>query len=130
MDQQVGVDLDTSSKAMHSLVVERISDEYSPSRRDINNEDGVFDGNLQRDKKGDEVGMTNTDEICEWVDDGDEEEEDRISLGSIGRLWSERILTAFTSTIKNVWVTQYGVDVSMIGKNIYRFQFYHWHDHL
>lgn len=31
-------------------------------------------------------------------------------------------------TIKNVWVTQHGVDTSMIGKDLFQFQFYHWKD--
>lgn len=67
------------------------------------------------------------DDICEWVDDGDNEEEERIALRLVGKLWSDRILnpTAFMATIKNVWVTQNGVDVKMIGKNLYQFQFYY-----
>lgn len=70
------------------------------------------------------------DEACEWLDDGNEEEEDRLSLSLIGKLWTKRSLnpTAFMSTIKNVWVTQHGVDISMIGKNTFQFQFYHWKD--
>lgn len=71
-----------------------------------------------------------TEDVLEWLHDDDEEEDNRISLGLIGKLWSERILnpTAFMATIKNVWVTQHGFDVNMIGKNLYQFQFYHWRD--
>lgn len=69
-------------------------------------------------------------EASEWVDEGNEDEEDQISLGLIGKLWSERSLnpTAFMTTIKNVWVTQYDVYINMIGRNLYQFQFYHWRD--
>lgn len=73
---------------------------------------------------------TADDEVCEWLDGGNEEEEERISLGLIGKLWSERFLnpTTFIATIKNVWVIQHGVDINMIGKNTFQFQFYHWKD--
>lgn len=72
--------------------------------------------------------MEDHEEAVEWVNDGDDEEENHISLGLVGKLWSNRILnpTAFMNTIKNVWVTQHGVDVSIIGKNMFQFQFYHW----
>lgn len=48
------------------------------------------------------------DEVGVWVDDGDESEEERLSLRLVGKLWSNRILNpiAFVSTIKNVWVTR------------------------
>lgn len=69
-------------------------------------------------------------DVTEWVDDGNDEEDDRISLGLVGKLWSERTLnpSVFMSTIKNVWVTTHGVDINMIGKNLFQFQFYHWRD--
>lgn len=46
-------------------------------------------------------------DVCEWIDEGDKDEEERISLGLVERLWSEKILNpnAFMATIKNVWVT-------------------------
>lgn len=73
---------------------------------------------------------TDYDEVCEWLDDGNEEEEGRTSLGLIGKLWSERFLntTAFMTTIMNVWVIQHGVDINMIGNNTFQYQFYHWKD--
>lgn len=65
------------------------------------------------DEEGKEEGSKKTndksinDDVCEWADDGNDEEEERISLGLLGRLWSERTLNsnAFITTIKNVWVT-------------------------
>lgn len=77
-----------------------------------------------------EQGDTAKDDNLEWVDDDNEEEEDRISLGLVGKLWSDRTLNpmAFITTIKNVWVTNHGVDINMIGKNSFQFQFYHWRD--
>lgn len=93
------------------------------------------------DQKGPDMGLQNVghqeingradkEEVCKWVDDGNDEEEERISFGLVGKLWSERTLnpTAFMSNIKNVWAAQHGVDINMIGKNLYQFQFYHWRD--
>lgn len=58
------------------------------------------------------------------------EEDERIALGLVGRLWSERFLNpnAFITKIKNVWVLKHGFDISTIGKNTFQFQFYHWKD--
>ena len=48
-------------------------------------------------------GDTN-EEVSEWVDEGNEDKEDRISLGMVGKLWSEHSLNpnVFMITIKNV----------------------------
>lgn len=64
-------------------------------------------------------------EVGEWVNDGDETKENCLALGLIRKIWSYRTPnpTAFMTTIKAVWVTQHGVDVSVIGKNLYQFQF-------
>lgn len=59
--------------------------------------------------------MHGSDDVCEWVEHGNDEEDDRISLGLVGKLWSERILNP-TALVK------------MIGKNLFQFQFYHWRD--
>lgn len=69
-------------------------------------------------------------DTCDWVDDNIAEEEECLAVGLIGKLWSERVLnpTAFITTIKNVWMLQHGVDINMIGKNTFQFQFYHWKD--
>lgn len=95
----------------------------------------VFDeGNIvgattTNDKAIDNNGSDN-DEVCEWADEGNEEEDEQLSMGLIGKLWSDKSLnsTAFMATIKNVWVIQYGVDINLIGKNLYQFQFYHWRE--
>lgn len=80
--------------------------------------------------KDEDIKMKDKDDICVWEDEGDTEEEERLTFGLIGRLWSDRILNpdAFMTTIKNVRVTQHGVDINMIGKNTFQFQFYHWKD--
>lgn len=68
----------------------------------------------------------------EWVEDGEEVEEDndRITLGLVGSLWSSRVPNpnAFISTMKNVWAVKYGVEIVNIGRNLYQFQFFHWLD--
>lgn len=60
-------------------------------------------------------------DVCVWTKEGNDDEEERISLGLIGKLWTDRTLNsnAFISIIKNVQVTKYGVDINMIGKNLY-----------
>lgn len=87
-------------------------------------------GGLHESSLSGEDDISKVEDVCDWVEDGNDEENDRISLGMVGKLWSERVLnpTAFMTTIKNVWVTQHGVDVKMIGKNLFQFQFYHWRD--
>lgn len=98
----------------------------SPGRTDIEKgclNDKEFDPLVHQNGQGD-------DDSCVWVDEGNAEEEERLSLGLIGKLWFDRVLNsnAFMGTIKNVWVTQYGVEINIIGKNLYQFQFYHWKD--
>lgn len=112
--------------SMCNILEEQRKDDNShcPSDEDTrqNQKDSNWDNNTTI--------VDNNEEIGEWVDDGDEGEEERISLSLIGKIWSNRVLnpTTFMTTIKNVWVTQYGVDVSMIGQNMYQFQFCHWWD--
>lgn len=107
--------------------VNKVSDEDDQ----IQNAGSVFVETLNiGDADGGEKDIEGKEDVCEWLEDGNKEEEERISLGLIGKLWSERILNpnAFMSTIKNIWVTQHGVDINMIGKNLFQFQFYHWRD--
>lgn len=84
---------------------------------------------MDKDHKEDDNKEQSKD-VCEWTEEGNDEEDDRITLGLIGKLWSDRILNvnAFITTIKNVWVTQHGVDINVIGKNLFQIQFYHWRD--
>lgn len=70
--------------------------------------------------------------VGEWDEGGEEEEadNDRVSLGLIGRLWTNRNPnpTAFISTMKTVWTVKYGVELVNIGRNLYQIQFFHWRD--
>lgn len=74
-----------------------------------------------------EGSLDDCEKVVEWVDDGSDEdtENDRLELGLIGKLWTNRCPnpTAFISTLKNVWMVKYGVDIINIGRNLYRFQF-------
>lgn len=65
-----------------------------------------------------------------WEDDVGEEEEKKLALGLIGRIWTKRTVNpnAFMSTIKNIWALKHGIKTSNIGKNKYLFQFHHWRD--
>ncbi|KAL2930751.1 Leukocyte antigen CD37 [Bienertia sinuspersici] len=66
----------------------------------------------------------------EWVDDGVEDEEARIQLSLVGKMWTERHINAnaFMSTMRNIWQPKHGVEITNIGKNTYVFQFFHWRD--
>lgn len=94
-----------------------------------NMEDKHGTGSTHRGDK-DESNREEEEEVCVREDYGNVEEDERFALGLVGRLWSERFLNsnAFITTIKNVWVLKHGVDISMIGKNTFQFQFYHWKD--
>lgn len=65
-----------------------------------------------------------------WDDEGDEGQEDRLSLALVGKIWSNRSINpnAFITTMKGIWVTRYGLDINHVGKNTFQFQFFHWKD--
>ncbi|KAL2936439.1 KH homology domain-containing protein 4 [Bienertia sinuspersici] len=68
----------------------------------------------------------------EWQDEGKEEEEARIELSLVGKLWTNKNINtnAFMTTIKGIWQPKHRVGISNIGKNQFIFQFYHWRDKL
>lgn len=70
------------------------------------------------------------DDDVEWEDEVGEEEEHKLALGLIGRLWTERNVNpnAFMNTIKSLWALKHGLEISLIGKNKFQFQFHHWRD--
>lgn len=59
----------------------------------------------------------------DWIDDGEDEEEARVALGLVGKIWTDRHFNAnaFMSTMKSVWQPNYGVDISSIGANAFVF---------
>uniref|UniRef100_A0A803L8S1 Endonuclease/exonuclease/phosphatase domain-containing protein n=1 Tax=Chenopodium quinoa TaxID=63459 RepID=A0A803L8S1_CHEQI len=61
-----------------------------------------------------------TEEVIEWEDNGEDDEEARIELALVGRIWTNRSVNvnAFISTMKEVWKPKHGVEISNIGKNI------------
>lgn len=69
-------------------------------------------------------------ETIEWNDDGAEEEDGRINLGLVGKIWTKRNINTntFMFTMKNIWQPMHGVDISSIGDNTFMFQFHHWRD--
>lgn len=71
-------------------------------------------------------------DLVEWIEEGDEEVEDndRLSLSLVGKLWSNRVpnLNAFIATMKGVWLLKHGVEISNIGRNLFIIQFFHWRD--
>lgn len=72
----------------------------------------------------------NEKEMIEWVDDESEEEEARVALGLVGKIWTNRHINqnAFMATMKNIRQPKMDVDIRNIGKNLYVFQFHHWRD--
>lgn len=65
-----------------------------------------------------------------WQEDEVEDEEARLELGLVGKIWTKRRINsnAFMETMKNVWQPKHGVDISSIGENAFVFQFHHWKD--
>lgn len=69
-------------------------------------------------------------EAVDWVVEGEEEEDARIELGLVGKVWTKRTINvkAFMNTMQQVWQPLHGVDISSIGANTFTFQFHHWRD--
>lgn len=72
------------------------------------------------------------DDVVVWEETGEDEDtdNDRIALGLIGKLWTDRQPNpnAFISTMKSVWIVMDGVEINNIGRNLYRIQFFHLKD--
>lgn len=89
-------------------------------------------GPLRQENGRDEKTQENVVEEVEWDEDGDEtvNEDDRLALSLVGKLWSYRVPNpnAFISTMKGVWLVKYGVEISNVGKNLYQIQLFHWRD--
>ena len=93
----------------------------------IENQNKIHDTSVVKSgDREDDVGA----EAVEWVVEGEEEEEARIELGLVGKIWTKRTVNvnAFMNTMKQVWQPMHGVDISSIGENTFIFQFHHWRD--
>lgn len=66
----------------------------------------------------------------EWIVEGEEEEETKAALAVVGRLWTERNVSAnaLIGTMKRVWNPKHGLQANCIEKNVFFFQFHHWKD--
>ena len=82
----------------------------------------------EKEVKGKE--LTVDEEAIEWEDEGEGDEEARVELGVVGKVWTQRHINAkaFMATMKSVWQPMQGMDISNIGRNTFVFQFYHWRD--
>lgn len=70
------------------------------------------------------------DEPISWCEDGGDDDDNRVELGLVGKVWIDRLInpSAFITTMKGIWRVQAGLDISNIGRNLFQFQFYHWKD--
>lgn len=77
-----------------------------------------------------EKGSTEEEVEIDWVVEEEEEEEAKVSLGMVGKIWTERSINAnaFVTTMKRVWNPRHGVEANCIDKNVFFFQFHHWRD--
>lgn len=68
----------------------------------------------------------NNDQEVDWLVGGGEE--DRVSLGVVGKIWIERHvnLNATITTMKRIWNPRHGMEANGIKKNIFFLQFHHW----
>lgn len=71
-----------------------------------------------------------TEDGIEWVEESAEEEEAKVALGVVGKIWTERNVNsnALITTMRRVWSPKHGMEANCIGKNIFFFQFHHWKD--
>ena len=80
--------------------------------------------------KSQEGPLEDLEEGIECVEDSVDEENDndRITLGLIGKLWTHRTPnpSAFIFMMKSIRVVKNGVDITNIGRNLYQFKFFHW----
>lgn len=107
----------------------------SCSNHDTNDHLGFLEGKASSNisssrsiEERDIHGHASVDDDVEWDDEIGEEEENKLALGLIGCIWTERNInpTAFMNTIKSIWAPKFGLEISNIGKNVYQFQFHHW----
>lgn len=82
-------------------------------------------------KKGDDEKITEEskeDEAIDWEEGGVEDEDARVELGLVARIWTNRNINvkSFMATIKNIWHPKHGLDISATGNNVFVFQCYHW----
>ncbi|XP_021738181.1 uncharacterized protein LOC110704670 [Chenopodium quinoa] len=71
-----------------------------------------------------------TEEAVVWEEDGVAEDEERVELRLVGKIWTDRHInvSAFMNTVRTIWQPKHGLDISSSGKNLFAFQFYHWKD--
>lgn len=74
--------------------------------------------------------ITGDTEKVDWVIEDEEEEDARVTLGIVGRVWTERNVNAnaLISTMRRIWNPRHGMEANLIEKNVFFFQFYHWRD--
>lgn len=84
--------------------------------------------NDSTEKEG--IGVKDQEEAVCWVEEGEEDDDARVELGLVGKIWTKRRInaTAFMDTMKSVWQPSHGVDISSLGDNTFVFQFHHWRD--
>ncbi|KAL2936517.1 Gag polyprotein, partial [Bienertia sinuspersici] len=66
----------------------------------------------------------------EWAVDGAEEDDAKVELVMMCRIWMEWNVNAHAliSTMTRLWNPRYGVEGNCIEKNLFFFQFHHWRD--
>lgn len=70
--------------------------------------------------------VSEEDEECvAWDEGGSLDEDRRITLGLVGKVWTERFVNpnAFISTMKGIWRFQHGVEINNIRNNLFNSNF-------
>ena len=122
---------DSSSLGLHQIIMKTQNDLVRNDERSLNPQKSETRVSEQKNKNTmTEESVGEDEEAVVWVDEGEDEEEARLALGVVGKIWTDRHINvnAFMSTMKNVWQPASGVDISNIGPNTYVFQFHHWRD--
>ncbi|KAL2899240.1 hypothetical protein RDABS01_024322 [Bienertia sinuspersici] len=109
---------------MAPLLQTTVNDNETQEERaiDVANAASDIERNIGEDREDEEAIV--------WEENEVEDEDDRIELSLVGKIWTNRNVNmkAFITTMENVWQPKYGVEISNIGKNLYMCQFHHWKD--
>ncbi|XP_021858913.2 uncharacterized protein [Spinacia oleracea] len=69
-------------------------------------------------------------EEIEWEVGGEEEEEAKVTLGVMAKIWTDRNINsnALIATMRKIWNPKHGMEANCLEKNMFFFQFHHWRD--
>lgn len=70
------------------------------------------------------------DDTVEWKFDETNEEEGKISLVVMGKVWAQKNVNAnaVMETMQKIWQPNHGMEARRLADNLFSFQLFHWRD--